>query len=228
MIEALGIQHFGAFVLAGLLLNVTPGPDLLYTAASAARGGARAGWSAALGIGAGGLVHVALGAIGVSALLAASPAAFVALKLAGAAWLVWLGIGLLRMPPASAAPPDRAAAGPPRPLRAVLREGLLVSALNPKVALFFVAFVPQFIAPDAARPALAFGLLGAVFLINGTLVTGLAGTLAAAAAARLAARRAAGPARGTTRVLVGLAALLPRAVGAAFVALGLRLAFATR
>lgn len=220
--DALGIVHVGAFLAAGLLLNLTPGPDLLYASTQAGAHGARAGWIAALGIGAGGLVHVALGALGVSALLAASAGAFATLKLAGAAWLAWVGARMLlaRRPPSA---PPRGASAPGA--TAILREAVLVAALNPKVALFFLAFVPQFIDPASPSPALAFVLLGMLFVVNGTLVTGVLGTMAAAAAASLRA----GPAdRGWRRVAAPLASLLPRAVGAALLGLGLRLALAER
>jgi threonine/homoserine/homoserine lactone efflux protein len=246
--DALGIQHLGAFVAAGLLLNLTPGPDLIYASAQAGSHGARAGWIAALGIGTGCLLHVALGALGVSALLAASATGFAVLKLLGAAWLVWLGLRMILARPRDArfgAPPADApvvgdpaigapsvhapASGDPRrasrPLAAIWRDGALVNALNPKVALFFLAFVPQFIAPDTARPGLAFVVLGAVFVVNGTLVTGAVGTLAAGAAASLRA----GPAtRGWRRAAARGLPWLPRAVGAALVALGARLALADR
>jgi threonine/homoserine/homoserine lactone efflux protein len=275
-VDGLGIVHLGAFVVAGLLLNLTPGPDLLYTSVQAGAHGARAGWVAALGIGTGCLLHVALGAIGVSALLAASSTAFSALRLAGAAWLVWMGLRMLLARPRrdaataahvargsapdsdpgsstgsptgpstgsptgssrgsssgpasdASAGPDRAGAAPaptPRTLGAVWRDGALVNALNPKVAVFFLAFVPQFIAPDAARPALAFLVLGAVFVVNGTLVTGALGTLAAGAAAAL---RAGPPTHGWRRHASRALPWLPRAVGAAFVALGARLALSER
>ena len=231
--DALGIAHVGAFVVAGLLLNLTPGPDLLYASTRAGAHGARAGWIAALGIGAGGLVHVALGALGVTALIAASPGAFAALKLAGAAWLAWIGARMLLAPsPSVGAPatggrapsPAPASEAPPR-AAAILREAVLVAALNPKVALFFLAFVPQFIDPASPHPALAFVLLGVLFVVNGTLVTGAVGTLTAAAAASLRT----GPTdRGWRRVAAPLAALLPRAVGAVLLGLGLRLAVAER
>jgi len=266
VLDALGILHLGAFVAAGLALNVTPGPDLLYASTQAARHGTRAGWIAALGIGCGCAVHVALGALGVTALVAASPAAFGALKLAGAAWLAWLGLRMLLAPrgpapvpaaasapaaaaPAAAAPaaaasaaaapaasalaasapaasapaaPALAAPAAPRePFRAaaVWRDGFAVNVLNPKVGLFFVAFVPQFVDPAGAHPSLAFALLGAVFIANGTLVTGALAAIAAAGGRRL---RAGGGA--ASRTLAVAARLLPRAIGAAFVGLGLRLA----
>jgi threonine/homoserine/homoserine lactone efflux protein len=226
--ETLGIQHLGAFVAAGLLLNLTPGPDLVYTTAQAGAHGRRAGWIAALGIGAGGLVHVALGALGVTALLAASATAFSMLKLAGAAWLVWMGLRMVVARPApgsSDATGHAPSAAPGRASVAILRDAILVSVLNPKVALFFLAFVPQFIDPRAPHPALAFALLGAVFVINGTLVTGAVGTLAAATATRWRAGR---PDAGWRRAGARVAPQLPRVIGAAFVALGVRLALAER
>jgi threonine/homoserine/homoserine lactone efflux protein len=232
--ESLGILHLGAFVAAGLLLNLTPGPDLVYTSTQAGLHGARAGWIAALGIGAGGLVHVTLGALGVSALIATSAAAFEVLKLVGAAWLVWLGLKLLlaREAPAASPPVPHAAhaahAADPTPGRRaapIFRDAVLVSVLNPKVALFFLAFVPQFIDPASPRPALAFVALGAVFVANGTLVTGAVGTLTAAAAASLRSRRAD---RGWRRGAALVARALPRAIGALFIGLGLRLALAER
>jgi threonine/homoserine/homoserine lactone efflux protein len=229
--EPLGILHLGAFVAAGLLLNLTPGPDLVYTSTQAGLHGARAGWIAALGIGAGGLVHVTLGALGVSALIATSAAAFGVLKLVGAAWLVWLGLKLLlaRDAPVTATHalhvPHATDPTPARRAGPIFRDAVLVSVLNPKVALFFLAFVPQFIDPASPRPALAFIALGAVFVANGTLVTGAVGTLTAAAAASLRSRPAD---RGWRRVAALVARALPRAIGALFIGLGLRLALADR
>jgi len=217
-----GALPLGAFVVAGLLLNLTPGPDLAYTASMAARGGHRTGWVAALGISTGCLAHVALGAIGLTALLAASATAFALLKLAGAAWLVWLGWRMLRSP-AGAAPTAPRAGVARRPLSAVFREGVLVNLLNPKVALFFLAFVPQFIDPARGNPTLAFLLLGVLIVVNGTLITGALGTLAAVAARRLRERADRGG-----RSLRALQRLLPRLVGAALVGMGVRLALEPR
>lgn len=224
--EELGIRHFGAFVAAGVLLNLTPGPDLLYAITRAGAQGPRAGWAAALGTGTGCLVHVALGALGIAALLAASACAFLLLKLAGAAWLAWLGLRMLLAPA-----PDTVVQGTDRRaaqrlgLAAVFREAALINILNPKVALFFLAFVPQFVSPQAARPGLAFAALGAVFVVNGTLVTGAVGMAAAAAADRLRARDASAS---WSRALAYASTWMPRAIGALFVALGLRLAFEPR
>jgi threonine/homoserine/homoserine lactone efflux protein len=228
----LGILHPGAFVIAGLLLNLTPGPDLLFVAARAGQAGHRAAWVATLGISAGCLVHVSLGALGVAALLAASPRAYAALEIAGAAWLVWLGLQMLLarrapdraptpFPPRVAAPVQAGRAGS---LARIFRDGLLTNVTNPKVALFFLAFVPQFIAPQAGRPGLAFALLGAIFVFNGTLVTGLLGSFVASAAGGLRAARS----PRLTHAVARAAALLPRAIGVAFVAIGLRLALTHR
>lgn len=224
--EELGIRHFGAFVVAGVLLNLTPGPDLLYAIARAGAQGPRAGWAAALGTSAGCLVHVALGALGVAALLAASASAFALLKLAGAAWLAWLGLRMLFAPaPDAATPATDGVAARQRGLADVFREAALINVLNPKVALFFLAFVPQFVAPQASRPGVAFAMLGAVFVFNGTLLTGAVGMAAAAAAARLRAR-AGSPS--WSRAVGRAGAWLPRAIGALFVALGLKLALEPR
>lgn len=211
MLTSLGIHDLPLFVVAGLLLNLTPGADLLYVAGNTAAGGRRAGMLAALGIGTGCLFHVLLAALGLSALLAASELAFTVLKWAGAAYLVWMGFGLLRSRGGTSAP---SAIDPHR----VFWRGVLTNALNPKVALFFLAFLPQFIAPQSAHQTLAFGLLGLVFTVNGTLVT-----LAMAWLGGVARERFAGNPR------VGrLGPWLQRVAGAVFVVLGVRLAVGGR
>lgn len=209
----LGIHDLGLFVLSGLLLNITPGPDSLLIMSRSASQGWRAGAAAALGIGTGTLVHVMAGALGLSALLAASATAFVLVKLAGAAYLVWLGLGMLRArsagQPASA--PAASAAPAATGLGAVFRQGLLTNVLNPKVALFFLAFVPQFISADAAHKGLAFVLLGLIFDLNGMLwCLGLAAFTAGAS------RR--------IRLPASWVAWLHRSIGLLFLLFGLRLA----
>ena len=206
------IQQLPLFVAAGLLLNITPGVDMALVLRSGAAHGLRAGAAAALGISAGCCVHIAAAALGVSALLAGSPTAFLALQWVGAAYLVWLGIGLLRSRPATG--PADAPAGPAHALRRLFAQGFLTNALNPKVALFFLAFVPQFIRAEPAHPAWAFVLLGSVFVVNSTLVS-----LALAAAAAALRQRLAGQARWQR-----LAPWLNRGVGALFIGLGLKLA----
>ena len=220
-------QHLLLFVAAGLLLNLTPGPDVLYIVSNALRQGARAGVVAALGINAGCFVHIVAAAVGVSALLAASATAFMVLKWAGAAYLMWVGVRLLVARPAiqrwgsPVGSPSAAGPAPPyeggheeegRSLSSVFRGGFLTNALNPKVAIFFLAFVPQFIAPATEHKALAFLALGCLFNVNSVAVN--AGWALAAA---WMARRAA--------VQRGMH-WLDRAAGALFIAFGLRLALA--
>jgi threonine/homoserine/homoserine lactone efflux protein len=161
-------QHLLLFVAAGLLLNLTPGPDVLYIVTNALRAGAKAGVVAGLGITAGCFVHVFAAALGVSALLATSATAFAVLKWAGAAYLLWIGVKLLiaRTPTAVQDLAALARAQPAVGLRTVFLGGFWTNVLNPKVAIFFLAFVPQFIAPDTEQKALVFVLLGSLFNIN--------------------------------------------------------------
>ena len=227
-----GVRHWPLFIGAGLLLNLTPGVDMALVVRSAAAQGARAGAAAALGAGAGCWVHIGAAALGLSALLAGSPTAFGLLHWIGAAFLVWLGLGLLRQPAAGpeAAAATGSAARPSGPARLVKSarpartaamqwprlfvQGFLTNLLNLKVALFFLAFVPQSISADAPHKALAFVALGTVFVVNGTLAN------LSIAIATAALRRRLGNGTGLRR----WGGWLNRGVGAAFVALGLRLA----
>jgi threonine/homoserine/homoserine lactone efflux protein len=196
------------FASAALLVNLTPGPDMLFVAGSSLAHGRRAGVLAALGVGAGCLVHVALAAFGLAALLATSPLAFTVVTWVGAAYLLWIGVGLLcRQAGAVAAPPSV-------PASRVFWRGAVTNALNPKVALFFLAFLPQFI--DRASPQQALGLvaLGMLFNAGGTLVN-------------LAVALLAGSLRGALAGANPASAWLNRLVGLAFVGLGLRLALET-
>ena len=159
------------FIVAGWLLNLTPGPDVLYIVRHAMRQGVRAGMVAALGIVSGCFVHVLAAALGVGALLAASATAFTVLKWVGAAYLVWMGVKLLlarsgTSPMLAASTAENAAAPEALPLSRIWRQGFLTNVLNPKVALFFLAFVPQFIDPHSAHKLLAFVLLGLIFNLN--------------------------------------------------------------
>jgi threonine/homoserine/homoserine lactone efflux protein len=148
------------FALAALALAVVPGPAVLYIVAQSVHGGRSVGVVSALGIASGGLVHVVAAVVGLSAVLATSATAFDAVKLLGAAYLVWLGIRTLL-----AGDERRIGGRLPEPTRRrVYAQGVVVNVLNPKTALFFLAFLPQFVAPDEpARPQLA--LLGAVFVV---------------------------------------------------------------
>lgn len=171
------------FILAGVLLNLTPGPDVLFIVNQSLRGGVRPGLVAAWGITAGCFVHVAAAAGGVGALLATSAEAFNVIKWAGAAYLLWVGARLLlaRPDPHSATDwtvaPDPGA-GQPERLGSVFWRAFATNVLNPKVALFFLAFVPQFIPAQASDPAWRFVLLGALFNFNGLLI-GMGWALAA-------------------------------------------------
>lgn len=162
------LQHLALFIAAGWLLNLTPGPDVLYIVTNALRSGARAGIVAGLGITAGCFVHIFAAALGVSALLATSATAFTVLKWIGAAYLLWIGAKLLlaKAPQQTTDLAALARSQPAASLRAIFLGGFWTNVLNPKVAIFFLAFVPQFIAPDASNKALAFVLLGVLFNLN--------------------------------------------------------------
>jgi threonine/homoserine/homoserine lactone efflux protein len=156
------------FIAAGWLLNLTPGPDVLYIVSSALKSGVRAGLVAAMGIVSGCFVHVVAAALGVGALLATSATAFTVLKWAGAAYLMWMGIKLLRVKGSGSpiVPVDVNAETVSLNLWRVYRQGFLTNVLNPKVALFFLAFVPQFIAPGTDDKVITFLLLGLLFNLN--------------------------------------------------------------
>ncbi len=211
-------QHLLLFTAAGLLLNLTPGPDVMLIVANAVRGGARAGVAAALGITAGCGVHVAAAALGVSALLLTSGTAFSVLKWLGALYLVWVGVQMLRaawrpgaaLRVAATRPTGMDGLAPPA-WTAVFRRGFLTNVLNPKVALFFLAFVPQFIAPGTPQPGWVFLALGLLFTASSLLVC-----IGWALAAAWVARRA-GTLQRVMRWLDGVA-------GGLFVAFGVKLA----
>jgi threonine/homoserine/homoserine lactone efflux protein len=163
----LGTHDLWLFVLSGLLLNITPGPDTLYIVGRSSTLGLRAGAVAALGIGTGVLVHICAAALGLSALLAASATAFAIVKIVGAAYLVYVGISLLRTKRSD--PSSPAVTLRPARLRGIFFQGFLTNVLNPKVALFFLAFLPQFVMADAPSKPVTFLFLGAIFDFNGTL-----------------------------------------------------------
>jgi len=212
------LNHLLFFVAAGLLLNLTPGPDVLYIVTHALRSGSRAGTVAALGITSGCFVHIFAAAVGVSALMAASHTAFTVLTWAGAAYLVYLGVRMLRARApregalsamdsvAAGAIPTRATA-----LKSIFFQGFWTNVLNPKVALFFLAFVPQFITPDMENKPLTFLLLGLLFNFNGLWVN-----IGWALAAAWLARRVGVVQRGMH--------WLERAAGVLFIGFGLKLA----
>jgi threonine/homoserine/homoserine lactone efflux protein len=212
-----GIHDLALFVVSGLLLNIAPGVDFLYVLSNSASRGTVAGVWAALGIGAGCIVHILFAALGLSAILASSAIAFTVVKWVGAAYLIYVGISLLRqrrgmgLVLSEAAAPQGAALGNKR----IFWQGFLTNVLNPKVALFFLAFVPQFIAASSPTKVQAFLLLGAIFNTTGT-----AWNLFVAWAAGMLTRRLQLASR------VGL--WVNRSLGALFNALGVRLGLSSR
>lgn len=183
------VHNLGLFILAGWLLNLTPGPDVLYIVSSALRSGAKAGVVAALGITGGCFVHIFAAALGVSALMAASSTAFTVLKWVGAAYLFYVGVKLVlsKAPPPVELIADKPIKTSAEALKSIFFRGFLTNVLNPKVALFFLAFVPQFIAPDASHPALTFVLLGVLFNVNAVPINMGYALLAAWATRRMGA-----------------------------------------
>ena len=164
------LTQLALYVAAALLLAVTPGPGIFYVAARTLAGGRVEGVASSFGTGLGGMVHVLAGSLGVSAIVLASAELFTALKLAGAAYLVWIGIRTVQAArrDASAALAGETVAPPIGPRRA-FREGVLVEALNPKTAAFFLAFVPQFVDPAAGPVAPQFMVLGFASVALNTL-----------------------------------------------------------
>jgi len=162
---------FAVFALASLALLVVPGPTVLYVVTRSLEGGPRAGLASAAGAHLGTLVHIAAAAIGVSALVVSSATAFAIVKYAGAAYLVFLGIRRLRERGWRGLGPPRAPVH--RTTRALLAQGAVVNILNPKTALFFLAFLPQFVDPDAGAVALQVVALGLVLVVLGLMSDGL-------------------------------------------------------
>jgi threonine/homoserine/homoserine lactone efflux protein len=210
-----GIHDLPLFVASGLLLNIMPGPDSLLIMTRSATQGWRAGSAAALGIGTGTFVHIFAAALGLSAILATSAAAFTVVKLAGAAYILYLAVGML-LSKRSKGSNDGTAAPlkiAPLPYRRIYAQGILTNVLNPKVALFFLAFVPQFIDANAPHKALAFVILGAIFNINGMLWCHALALFTAQTSARV-------------KLNPAVAQWLNRATGGLFVWLGVKLALA--
>ncbi|MBU9697054.1 LysE family translocator [Rhodobacteraceae bacterium HSP-20] len=169
-----------AFIPAGLALNLTPGADMMFTLAQGLKGGPRAGMAANAGIAVGGMVHTVIAGLGLGALVAAHPVAFDVIRWGGVAYLLWLAVQSLRAGP-MAARGDVAA----RSLGRVFVDGLMVNLLNPKVILFILAFLPQFVDPSrAVLPQ--FLVLGLVFSLGGFVVNGVVAVFAGGAGQRLA------------------------------------------
>jgi len=205
-----GIHNFGLFLAAGILLNLTPGPDTAYILGRSIAQGRDAGVASALGIGVGSILHTCAAALGLSAILATSAFAFVAIKLLGGAYLIFLGIKMLLDRRKHLTLPSNFRR---RTTLSAFRQGIFTNILNPKVALFFLAFLPQFIDPLSNTKVTAFVALGLTFVTTGTIWCLIVACFASAWSERLRQSRA-------------FQQWLNRAAGALFVILGLRVATA--
>lgn len=208
------LASIALFFLAALAIALSPGPGIFYVAARTLAGGREEGLASSLGTGLGGLVHVAAGAVGVSALVLASAEAFALLKIAGAIYLIWLGIRMIRQ----AGHQAQIAAGMhavPTGVRRAFSEGILVEALNPKTAAFFLAFLPQFVDPAAGPVWLQFLLLGLVSVVLNTAVDVVVALMASRARSMAVARPS-------------LLRRLRQGAGLGIASLGLALVFARR
>jgi len=209
------ITQFSLYIAAALLLAVTPGPGIFYVAARSLAGGRAEGIASSFGTALGGLVHVVAGALGVSAIVLASTELFMVLKLLGAAYLVWLGLRTIMDARRSTGPDMGGVSAPAMGTRRAFREGVVVEALNPKTAAFFLAFIPQFLDPSAGAVALPFILLGCISVALNTLVD----IVVAISASRIREGAATRP---------GLIKRLREISGASMIALGAGLALAKR
>jgi threonine/homoserine/homoserine lactone efflux protein len=177
--------NFSLFLLAALVIAAVPGPGIFYVAARTIAGGRKAGIASTFGTALGGLVHVIAGGLGVSAIILASAELFTVLKFAGAIYLVWLGFRTFRE--AGVAQPGPIA---PVGVKQAFRDGVVVEALNPKTAAFFLAFVPQFIDPASGHPTLQFITLGLISVTLNTLADVVVVAIAATARATLSRKPA--------------------------------------
>lgn len=219
MMDIIDPHLFGIFLLTGLALNVTPGPDMLFVVAAGTSEGRRNGVLAALGIGTGGIVHTVAATAGLSALLASSATAFATVKYAGAAYLVYVGARILWATRSKEMPSPctlgDSSLSESRGAREIFLRAVVTNILNPKVALFFLALVPQFVVPSRGSIALQFLILGVSFCATGTLVNSIVGLLA-------------GSVRGLMTYRPGLARRLDRTAAVIFIGLGIRLALTDR
>ena len=204
-----GTQDFIIFLVAGITLNLVPGPDTMYIIGRSIAQGRHAGYLSVLGISSGSLIHAAAAAFGLSAILVSSATVFSLVKWAGALYLVYLGVRMLLHRAPQVPTSTREAAG--ADLWTIYRQGLLTNLFNPKVAIFFLAFLPQFVISARVNSPWPFLFLGIVFVCTGTIWCLLVATMAAKASRVL---------RDTPRSL----AIVQRITGAIFVGLGIRLA----
>ena len=205
------IAHWSTFLTAAILLNLSPGPDMAFILAQTARHGRRSGFAAMLGIWTGTCLHSLLAALGLSAILATSATAFLLVKWVGVIYLVWLGIQALRSEGYIQASQTQELAGD----TTVYRQGILVSSLNPKVAIFFLAFLPQFVV-EGAGPVSAQLFLHGILIIVAAIVIEPPLIIASARIADFMGNSA------------NLTKWLDRLLGTLFIGLGVRLALSER
>ncbi len=209
------IQDLPLFVVAAVLLNIAPGPDSLLVVTRSAAQGWRAGSAATLGICAGTFVHILAAALGLSAVLAASSVAFAVVKYVGAAYLLYVGVTMLFTKHGSGSAATAESRSPGQSYSRILLQGFLTNVLNPKVALFFVAFVPQFIDAQSANAPAGFLLLGIIFNTTNAIWCHILALVTAFT-------------RNKVRTSERVATWLNRAIGAMFVSFGVRLALTQR
>lgn len=213
----LGITGFTFFLVAVFLLNVTPGPDTAYIVGRSVAQGRGAGIVSALGISAGCIVHTLACAFGLTAILAASATAFTVIKIAGAIYLIYLGVRLIfaKHDDTETARETQNEKATPKSLGQLFAQGFVTNVLNPKVVLFFVSFFPQFVSVDSEHKSLAFLTLGAVFVVMALVWSSFVAWIAGSVTRKLSGK-------------TGVKKWLDRSVGSAFVGLGIKLATATR
>lgn len=165
-----GIDHFIAFLSAGLLLNISPGPDMIYVATRSSTQGKMAGIVSSLGIATGSLVHILGAAVGLSAIIFYSTIAFQTIKWVGASYLVYLGAKAILKANNNGNDQKNTTTYSTTGLAKIYKKGILVNLLNPKVALFFLAFLPQFVDPKTSYFAVSVILLGLIFNFCGTVI----------------------------------------------------------
>ena len=209
------LAQLTVFFAAAFLLAVTPGPGIFYVAARSLAGGRAEGIASSLGTGLGGMAHVLAGSVGVSAIVLTSAELFTVLKLLGAAYLAWIGVRTILAARKDAVAMAFGRAGtPPIGTRRAFREGVLVEALNPKTAAFFLAFIPQFVDPAAGEVAWQFVVLGVVSVALNTLadvaVASVAGGMRAGSTDRSSLVRRLREASGAAMIALGLGLLLAR------------------
>ncbi|WP_336995411.1 LysE family translocator [Leclercia sp. UBA7405] len=213
----LDITHFGLFALSVLLLSITPGPDIAYVVGQSVANGRRAGVISAAGVALGSCTHAVASAVGLTALIAASPLMFTVIKYLGAAYLMYLGSKMIlgTLSKKKAKDTARPTIKPLLHPYSLLSKGFITTLTNPKVLLFFISFFPQFVSPGGEHQAVSFLLLGLVYALIAFLTDVTFAVLAGSAAGAVSQNKT-------------LQTLLDRVVGATFITLGIRLALTRR